>query len=203
MSELKRLTDDALILRIKDERSEKAVKAAENELLERHYEAGIRQAMYLMKDKDKATHLFHDSWFKFLESVDRYRPGNFMGYLVTIMRNKAKDTWRKEARDKEVVVSGMTDDEDDNYFDGVADVNSKTPFILLQLKECIEALRSIVPELPFEQVEALVLKVFHGMSYSEIGVEQQVGLETVKARLRYARHTIKKRMPAECRKVSA
>ncbi len=203
MSDLKRLTDDALILRIKDERSEKAVKAAAEVLLERHYEAAMRQAMYLMKNRDKATDLLHDSWFKFIESVNRYRPGNFMGYLVTIMRNKAKDTWRKEARSKEDPVSGMTDDEDDDYFDGVADDSAKTPFRLVQGKECIEALLNITPELAFEQVEALVMKELHGMSNDEIGVEQQVGLEAVKSRLRYARNTIKERMPAECRENSA
>ena len=67
-------------------------------------------------------------------------------------------------------------------------------------KECVNLLLEAISDLPDGQRKCLLLRFTTDKTYSQIALELDIKVETVKTRLRYARDKLKAKMPSECLK---
>ena len=105
MSELERLTDDALMMRYKNDNDERAFNVLYSRYSGSFNEEGKRvasPAMRYLMGKTRNTHdaeiVFSQSWEKIIKSKDRYESGNFGAYFSTVMRNTYFDFRREQKR---------------------------------------------------------------------------------------------------------
>ena len=75
---------------------------------------------------------------------------------------------------------------------GEAQKTGDSPESLLATQESIEHLRAALHEVPLEQREVLLLRSQMGLTFKEIGKQQQVGIETAKGRYRHGLSKLKK-----------
>lgn len=142
----------------------------------------IRLYRYLLqqvRDGALADDLFQDIWQRVVAARATWRPDAlFTTWLFRIAHNRLTDHWRALAHrppaphDAEQRTSRVPDPD--------------TPERRLSDFEEHRRLRSALDGLPFEQREAVLLRLEQELSLEEIGEVTGVGRETVKSRLRYA-----------------
>jgi RNA polymerase sigma-70 factor (ECF subfamily) len=108
--------------------------------------------------------------------------GKFSSWLLTVARNCAIDRLRQEQRQEH----GSEVELDDEVIPLVA-ANTTDE----QMHLDIEALRSLMTELPFEQSQAIELAFFQGLSHSQLAERLNLPLGTVKARVRMGLRKLK------------
>jgi len=115
----------------------------------------------------------------------------FGTWLFTIARNKVMDHFRQHA--KLVTIAGS---EGEALAQSLPDEAAATPERLAHDRELGAALLREVEALPLAQREAFVLFAWDELSLEEVASVTQVGVETAKSRLRYARTTLRTRLAA-------
>ena len=118
-------------------------------------------------------------------SYDAHK-SSFATWLFAIARNKVWDYFRRQK------VAVLATGEDDAAM-MVADPGP-TPFEWTQSRELALTLIAAVDALPVVQRETFVMFAQGGLSLDEIAGATNVGVETTKSRLRYARAALKRIM---------
>jgi len=165
-------SDESLMLRYA------AGEAAAFEPLYRRHKDGLWR-YFLRQGCDEATasELFQDVWANLIRSRAGYRPSaRFATWLYKLAQNRLIDHWRARKPQDEL-------DETDQR---LADADHRTPSARATQAEQAERLRRAITALPVDQRQAFLLQAEAGLSLEEIAVQQGVGRETVKSRLRYA-----------------
>lgn len=161
-------------------------------LMQRYADSGDARLLSQLYDR-RANDLFHfllalcghdiaqdiaqKTWLKVIEKRQLYRShGRFKGWLFTLGRHTLLDELRKPRH------LSLAEHED------LADTAVLCPDNGLQ-----EAFGQALNALPFEQREAFCLQQ-EGFGIQEIAGMCDVGTETIKSRLRYARQTLKTRL---------
>lgn len=140
-----------------------------------------------------AEELHQDTWV----AVSRAAAGfdadkaRFVTWLFTIARNKVMDHFRQHA--KLVTIAGI---EGEALAQALPDDDAGMPEQLAHARELGAALLREVDALPLVQREAFVLFAWDELSLDEVAAVTQVGVETAKSRLRYARNTLRERLAA-------
>ena len=140
---------------------------------------------------EAAEDLHQDTWMSVATHVGSYdaRKSTFATWLFAIARNKVWDHFRKQK------VAILATGEDDAAM-RVADTGP-TPFEWVETRELALTLIAAVEALPLVQRETFVMFAQGGLSLDEIAGVTNVGVETTKSRLRYARSTLKRIMPSQ------
>ena len=105
-------------------------------------------------------------------------------WLFAITRNRAIELWRSRARQLARVDARPFDDPDAAA--GTVDAGAPDPAELAAAADEAVRVAKALAELPPEQVEALQLAYFDGLSHSEIAQHLGLPLGTVKGRIRLA-----------------
>jgi RNA polymerase sigma-70 factor, ECF subfamily len=103
---------------------------------------------------------------------------NALGYLLGIARHLASRCRKSRARDRGATASPAGSDDLDARPAGLAVAPGLAPGDTLEM---IELLR----QLPAEQADVVVLKVWHGLTFEEIGQALQLSPNTAASRYRY------------------
>ncbi len=154
-------------------------------LLQRHAD---ELYYYLLNQTDKATaeDLSQQTWLTVIDKRQQYRQqGQFKFWLFKLARNKLIDEYRKLNK------TTYSDDIDGLYerqFN--ADAKHTSGDTLLEQEQQQLTLKQGLNTLPQLQKEAIVLQQ-EGFSLNDIAVITHSPIETVKARLRYARNNLK------------
>jgi RNA polymerase sigma-70 factor (ECF subfamily) len=164
---------------IEDEILKWKFKCGSRKALSRIYEKYINSllslAMGLLNDPHDAEDVVQDAFVSFAQSTDSFGlKGSLKAYLATSVVNKARDRLRRKhslnRRGREYVT--------------VAPDVSRADESLIYSERC-EWLSGALASLPYEQCEAVVLKVKQNMSLKEIAKIQGVSISTVHGRYRY------------------
>ncbi len=139
-------------------------------------------ARALLRDQHLAEDVVHDVFVSFARALDDLQlRGSLKGYLSVSVCNKARDIIRSRVRRQGYLRRA-----------GEPQKTGDSPESLLATQESIEHLRAALREVPLEQREVLLLRSRTGLTFKEIGKQQQVGIETAKGRYRHGLNRLKK-----------
>ena len=129
----------------------------------------------LLNDMGCAEDVVHDVFVSFARNAESFQlRKSLKGYLVTCVRNLAYDRMRAVKRHAEKNLEFM-----------VKEIDSNTPDHLASQKELAMLLREAIEQLPFEQREAIILRVRAQLTFKQIAEMQSTSINTVQGRYRY------------------
>jgi RNA polymerase sigma-70 factor (ECF subfamily) len=150
-------------------------KDALRRIYEKYKDDMLGLAVTLLRDRSVAEDIVHDTFVSFARSCGTFRlDGTLKGYLSTCVANGARDRNRlRSGRD-----TGLDAAEQ-------AGSNSRGPEEYAMGSEESDKLHDLLGRLPYEQREAIVLHLHHGMRFREIAEALDVSINTVQSRYRY------------------
>jgi RNA polymerase sigma-70 factor (ECF subfamily) len=148
-------------------------------------------AANLLGDGSAAEDIVQDVFISFVKSVEQFRlRGSLKSYLATCVANKARDYIRKKKRQRTVAVSEAEQITSD----------VKGPVQLVIRTEELQRLKLALTELPYQQREAIVLRLHGGMRFRQIAKLQGVCVKTALSRYRYGLDKLRSMLNGEVRK---
>ena len=141
-------------------------------------------AYRLTGDRDDAFDICQDSFIRAYEQISQLKdPSKFPNWLFTIARNQCVSFRRSEAR---MPKCENKEDEDvlnlEESLTGSSQVRIDGPHHFEQNELRLIVERALA-QLPFEQRETIVLKVYEGLKFSEIAEITECHISTIKSRL--------------------
>lgn len=175
---LKHLSDQELIC-LFNEGEEHAF----SELLSRYKQNVYASIFYMVKDKYIAEDLFQETFLKSIAQLRKHRyqeQGKFLPWILRIAHNLCIDHFRKVKQQVKITINGG---EDLLAFIAAAELPAEQSLIKRQTED---AVRSMLMQLPVEQQEVVILRIYGGLSFKEIASLTGVSINTALGRMRYA-----------------
>ena len=157
--------------------------AAFSQLLTKNRNKVFGYIMKMVRDEDLANDVFQDTFVKVIKTLKsgKYNEeGKFLPWVMRIAHNLVIDYFRKNNR----MPSFKNTDEFDIFsvlHDGT--LNAEKQIIQAQIYEDV---RELINELPEEQKEVLIMRMYKDMSFKEISENTGVSINTALGRMRYA-----------------
>jgi RNA polymerase sigma-70 factor (ECF subfamily) len=136
-----------------------------------------------VKDRDITEDIFQDTFIKVIKTLKKgnyNEEGKFLPWVMRIAHNLVIDHFRKSNR----MPSFKNTDEFD-IFSVIGDGNLNAEKQLIQ-EQIFADVRDLVNELPEEQKEVLIMRMYRDMSFKEISENTGVSINTALGRMRYA-----------------
>lgn len=167
-------------------------------LYERHEMRLWRYIFRSVGDPATADELAQDVWLKVVRAAPRYQPGaatpehppaRFTTWLFTLARNRVIDHLRTR-RPAQALDEPLADGQ--CLGDTLAAPSGFGPLRRVETRQQAERLLAALDALPLAQRETFLLLAEGGLSLTEIAAATEVGLETARSRLRYARAALRR-----------
>lgn len=159
------------------------------EVLIHRYKDKIYTSIYmLVKDKYLAEDIFQDTFLKIIKTIKggRYsEQGKFLPWAIRVAHNLCMDHFR---RSKQQIPVTLPDGQDISALLGSADTASDG----LERRQVHDSVRKLIEELPDEQSEVVVLRIYADLSFKEISDLTGVSINTALGRMRYALLNLRK-----------
>jgi RNA polymerase sigma factor (sigma-70 family) len=136
-----------------------------------------------VKNKDITEDIFQDTFIKVIRTLKKgnyNEEGKFLPWVMRISHNLVIDHFRKSNR---MPTFRNTDEFDIFSVLGDGNLNAEKKIIQEQIYNDV---RELVNELPEEQKEVLVMRMYKDMSFKEISENTGVSINTALGRMRYA-----------------
>lgn len=147
-------------------------------------------AMALLGDLAAAEDVVQDVFLSLLRLSGRLKlTGSLRGYLTTSVMHGARNIIRAHRRH----AMGELDEADP-----IA-AQDTTPVDAAVIEEQLDQLKSALDQLPCDQREVLVLRVYGQMPFKEIARQQGIGTNTALGRYRYAIDRLRSMLDGEVR----
>ena len=157
-------------------------------IYEKYADDLVTLAANLLDDKVGAEDVVQDVFISFAESVDKFRlTGSLKGFLAKCVANRSRDCIRRRNRGQ-IAAAGKAERKSSE---------AKSPVRLVIDSEELKKLRSALTELPYEQREAIVLRLHGDLRFRQIAEMQNVSTKTVQSRYRYGLDKLRSRMNGE------
>ena len=155
-------------------------KRGSNDALQRIYEKYVvylvTLATALLNDVSTAEDIVHDVFVWFAQSAGRLRlEGSLKAYLATCVVNRVRDRNRTRRRQPSALDEAHS-----------TCSKSSGPELSAVCSEELQQLSRAMAQLPYEQKEVVMLHLHGGMMFKQIAKSQQVSINTVQSRYRYA-----------------
>lgn len=150
------------------------------ELVDRYSRSAYAVALSVTKRHEDAEDAVQDSFLVALERLDECRnPERFVGWLMTIVRNRARNLIRRESirRTEEVPEGASTD--------------RPSPDRTTERRELRDLLEDALAEIPEVQREIVLLHDLEGWKHREIADRLDMPSGTVRSHLHYARKALR------------
>lgn len=140
-------------------------------------------------DRDVAEDIFQDTFIKVIKTLKRgsySEEGKFLPWVMRIAHNLIIDHFRKNKR-----MPKFEGSDDFNIFSVIKDekLNAEKQII----KDQIDSdLTFLIDELPEDQKEVLMMRIYKDMSFKEISENTGVSINTALGRMRYALINLRK-----------
>lgn len=140
-------------------------------------------------DRDIAEDIFQDTFIKVIKTLRKgsySEEGKFLPWVMRIAHNLIIDHFRKNRR-----MPKFEGGEDFNIFSVIGDdrLNAEKQLIKDQIDSDLGLL---IEELPEDQKEVLVMRIYKDMSFKEISENTGVSINTALGRMRYALINLRK-----------
>ncbi|HZH70568.1 MAG TPA: sigma-70 family RNA polymerase sigma factor [Flavobacteriaceae bacterium] len=178
-------SSDALLVNAYINGNEKAL----SQLIERH-----KQRLYSFRyskvlDRDVTEDIFQDTFIKVINTLKKgnyNEEGKFLPWVMRIAHNLIIDHFRKNTR-----MPKFENNDDFNIFSVLSDneLNIEKRMIKSQVEEDVQKL---ILELPEDQKEVLIMRIYKDMSFKEISEQTGVSINTALGRMRYALINLRK-----------
>jgi RNA polymerase sigma-70 factor (ECF subfamily) len=143
-------------------------------LFYRHRDGALAFAVRLLGNAEDAADVVQDAFRYLHRTAGRYAPAaKFTTYLFRIVKHQCIDILRRRGRWKLQSLDPTRDYRGADHL----------PSPALEGEELRERVKEALAELPGPAREVVLLRVVHGLSYSEIAVSAGLPLGTVKSRL--------------------
>lgn len=163
-------------------------------LLHRHKRRIFSSILLVVRDKALAEDLFQDTFFKVIQTLKRNQyseEGKFLPWVLRIARNLIIDHFRKNKKLPTVPVYVNEEGEEVDVFATIPSdddgFKSNEEYIGFKRK-----IRTMVNNLPDEQKEVVIMRMYYDMSFKEIADFCNVSINTSLGRMRYALINLKK-----------
>ena len=140
-------------------------------------------------DRDIAEDIFQDTFIKVIRTLKRgvyQEEGKFLPWVMRISQNLVIDHFRKSNR--------IPIFESKDNFDIFQIIGDDIPNVESSMinKQVVEDLQKLITELPDDQREVLIMRLYKDMSFKEIAESTGVSINTALGRMRYAVINIRK-----------
>ncbi len=158
-------------------------------LIERHKQRIYSFVYSKVFDKDVSEDIFQDTFIKVIRTLKNGKyneEGKFLPWVMRIAHNLVIDHFRKGNR-----MPKFEDNGEFSIFSVISDgdLNAERRLIKDQVEE---DLRNLIEELPEDQKEVLVMRMYRDMSFKEISDKTGVSINTALGRMRYALINLRK-----------
>ena len=158
-------------------------------LLMRHRSRIYNYIFMMVKDSDLTEDIFQDTFIKVIRTLKlgKYNEeGKFLPWVMRIAHNLIIDHFRKNSRMPKFDNSGEF-----SIFSVLSDSSLDAEKTII--KEQIECdLRRLIDELPDDQKDVLMMRMYQDMSFKEISDKTGVSINTALGRMRYALINLRK-----------
>ncbi|UMB54498.1 sigma-70 family RNA polymerase sigma factor [Lutibacter sp. A64] len=158
-------------------------------LIVRHKQRIFSFILSKVLDREIAEDIFQDTFIKVINTLKRGKyneEGKFLPWVMRIAHNLVIDHFR---RNKRIPTFKNTDEFD--IFTVISDevLNVEKQLIKDQI---LDDIRGLIVELPDDQKEVLVMRMYKDMSFKEIAENTDVSINTALGRMRYALINLRK-----------
>jgi RNA polymerase sigma-70 factor (ECF subfamily) len=157
--------------------------AALGVLIKRHQQRLFGFIYSKIHDSDITEDIFQDTFIKVIRTLKKgnyNEEGKFLPWVMRIAHNLVIDHFRKSNR---MPTFKNTDEFDIFSVLGDGNLNAEKQMIQEQI---FSDVRELVNELPEEQKEVLLMRMYKDMSFKEISENTGVSINTALGRMRYA-----------------
>jgi len=151
------------------------------EIYDLHKHQLVTLATALLVDKSEAEDVVHDVFVGFIQCEGRFRlTGSLKGFLATCVANRARN--RNKAKRKHVPDEAAAE---------TAAPENERPDLAAMFGDELRSVARALAELPYEQREAVVLRLRSGLRFGAIAHLQGVSTNTAQGRYRYGLEKLK------------
>jgi RNA polymerase sigma factor (sigma-70 family) len=162
-------------------------------LLQRHKRKVYSSIYLLVRNRELTEDIFQDTFVKVINSLKLgvyQEEGKFLPWVLRISRNMVIDHFRKT---KKIQTIRYLVNEDGEEVDIFSLLNiQKNEDNEIEKKEFRKKIRTLIDQLPDEQKEVLLMRIYYDMSFKEISDFTKVSINTSLGRMRYALINLKK-----------
>ncbi len=160
-------------------------------IYEKYKDDLVTLAAALLTNVGAAEDVVHDVFVSFIESAETFRlTGSLKSYLATCVANRARNKNKANRRQ-----AGSALDETNPMATDPSGPESSAIF-----GEELCRLSRALGQLPYEQREVLILHAYSGMTFRLIAKQQNVSINTVQGRYRYAMDKLRSMLDGEVEK---
>ncbi len=134
-------------------------------------------------DKDVTEDVFQDTFIKVINTLKKgnYREeGKFLPWVLRIAHNLVIDHFRKSNK-----IAKFNNTDDFDIFSVLKDESLNVENQIVK-EQVLNDVRKLIEELPNDQKEVLVMRMYRDMSFKEIAEITNVSINTALGRMRYA-----------------
>jgi len=159
------------------------------EILINRYKDKVYTSVYmLVKDKYLAEDIFQDAFLKMIKTIKdgRYaEQGKFLPWAIRVAHNLCMDHFRRSRQNIPVT---FPDGQEISDLFGAGDLAADG----IEKRQVHESVRKLIEQLPEEQREVIVLRIYADLSFKEISDLTGVSINTALGRMRYALINLRK-----------
>jgi len=182
---MKPLKDDSILVNDYISGDEKSLEI----LINRHNQRISSFIYSKVMDRDVTEDIFQDTFIKVIKTLKKgnySEEGKFLPWVMRIAHNLIIDHFRKNKR-----MPKFEGSDDFNIFSVIGDdkLNAEKQLIKDQIDSDLSLL---IEELPDDQKEVLLMRIYKDMSFKEISENTGVSINTALGRMRYALINLRK-----------
>ena len=136
-----------------------------------------------VNDRDKSEDIFQDTFIKVIKTLKNgsyNEEGKFLPWVMRIAHNLVIDYFRKSNR-----IPIIDNKEEFDIFQFLSDTTPNAESVLVE-DQVLKDIQNLIEELPEDQKEVLIMRLYRDMSFKEIAENTNVSINTALGRMRYA-----------------